>query len=278
MKNLIKLLFGSFLLTALLFSCKKDENKVYFEGGTSPVLSTTAPATMVLDTTKASATIALTFKWTNPQYKFNTGPSSQDVTYILQIDTTGSNFTNPKIQEVAIASGLSYSPTVKEFNSFFNKMELMYNKSHNIEFRIKATLAGGTAVPLYSNVLKMVITPYLDVVVPVPVEGTLWVVGDAFSGGWNNPLQAPYDAAQKFTKLSDTKYELIVNFVGGGGYKLIQKMGDWGSQYHALDGTVFTDGVFEKKDADPQFPGATVAGKYKITIDFITGKYKVEKI
>jgi hypothetical protein len=36
--------------------------------------------------------------------------------------------------------------------------------------------------------------------------------------------------------------------------------------------------VFELKDSDPQFPGATVAGKYKITIDFITGKYKVEKI
>jgi hypothetical protein len=35
---------------------------------------------------------------------------------------------------------------------------------------------------------------------------------------------------------------------------------------------------FEKKDAKQQFPVATVAGKCKINIDFITGKYKVEKI
>jgi hypothetical protein len=278
MKNIIKFLFSALFLSALVTSCKKEENKVYLEGATNPVLVASSTATMVLDPFNAVNRTAITFSWTNPDYKFNTGVSSQDVTYILQVDTTGSNFTNPNIQEASIAKELSYKPTVKEFNGFFNKMGLKYDMPHNIEFRIKATLAGGLAAPVYSNVIKIKITPYLDVAVPVPVLGTLWVVGDAFVGGWNNPLAAPYITTQKFTQISVTKYELTVDFKGGGGYKLIQEMGQWGSQYHALDGTVFSDGSFEKKDSDPQFPGATVAGKYKITIDFITGKYKVEKI
>lgn len=264
-------------MAAVFCACKKDDNKIFYEGGTSPVLTASSTAALVL-TSDNKDKVAIKFSWTNPDYKFTTGVSSQDVTYIIQMDTTGSNFTNPNIQEASISKELSTSFTVKEFNSFFNKMGLQYGISHNIEIRVKSTLTNGLSAALYSNVIKLVITPYLDVVVPVPVNGTLWVVGNAFAGGWNNPLLPPYDTEQKFTKISDTKYELIANFIGGGGYKLIQIAGDWGSQYHALDGAIFTDGLFEKKDADPQFPGPAVAGTYKITIDFITGKYKVEKI
>ena len=278
MKSIIKFLFSVLLFTTVLSSCKKEENKVFFEGGTNPVLIASNTANMVLDTTDAANRIAIIFNWTNPDYKFNTGISSQDVTYILQVDTTGSNFTNRNLQEAAIVNDLRYKPSVKEFNSFFNKMGLRYGMPHNIEFRIKATLANGLAVPYYSNVIKIVVTPYLDVAVPVPTNGTLWVVGNAFAGGWNNPLSATYTTDQKFTKLSDTKYELIVNFVGGGGYKLVQEMGNWDTQYKAMDGTVFSDGLFERKNADPTFPGAVQAGRYKITVDFILGKYKVEKI
>jgi hypothetical protein len=36
-------------------------------------------------------------------------------------------------------------------------------------------------------------------------------------------------------------------------------------------------GDFEKKNSDPQFPGAPSAGTYKITVDFQLGKYKVVK-
>jgi hypothetical protein len=280
MKNLIKSILGSFLFTAFLFSCKKDENKVYFEGGTDPVLTASSTADMVLDSTNAANVTAIVFNWTNPEYKFNTGISSQDVTYILQIDTSGSNFTNPKMQEVAIAKNLRYTPSVKEFNAFFNKMELRYGMPHHIEFRIKSTLAGGLAVPLYSNVIKMVITPYLDVAVPIPTHGTLWAIGNAFASGWDNPMKDPYTASQKFTQVSETLYTLTVNFVGGGTYKLIQDQGNWDTQYHPKYSAdvPFDAGNFEKKNSDPGWVGPASAGTYKITINFITGTYKVEKV
>src|SRR5687767_8503697 len=99
MKNLLKsLLLG--LVAVAFFSCEKDENQVVFEGGTPPLLSanvTTLPLTFVNKDQNA-----ITLSWTNPNYEFTTGVSSQDVTYTLEIDTTGANFTSPLKQTLSI--------------------------------------------------------------------------------------------------------------------------------------------------------------------------------
>lgn len=266
----------SFLI--VIFSCKKQENIIYFEGGTDPVLTASSTTPLVL-TKSTENNFALRFDWTNPNYHTTTGVSSHDVVYFLEADTTGSNFTNPKKAQLSISKDLSKELTVKELNSLFGvkQLNLVDGIPHNIEFRIKSTLVG-TAVPLYSNVIKMVITPYLDVAVPVPTDGTLWIVGDATSNGWTNPLPAPYDASQKFTKVSNTLYELTLTMPGGGNYKLIQQNGVWGTQYHMLAGGTWSGGDFEMRDADPGFPGPPTAGNYKISVDFITGKYTVVKL
>ena len=124
MKNIIKLLFGTIFTAAIIMSCKKDENKVYFEGGTNPLLQASSTAAMILLPGNA-AQKAISFNWSNPNYHFNTGVSSQNVTYILQMDSTGSNFTNPSIQEASIANDLSVSLTVKELNTYLTKLNLM---------------------------------------------------------------------------------------------------------------------------------------------------------
>ena len=287
MKNVIKLLFTTIFLTAIFLSCKKDENKVYFEGGTNPLLSATTTSPIVLLLANKDNP-AITFSWTNPDYHFNTGVSSQTVSYILQVDTTGANFTNPKIQERAISANLSVTLTVKELNTFLTKMELQYNVAHNMEFRIKSTLGNGS-VPLYSNVIKIKITNYLDYVVeppgtssavPVYSDGNLWIVGDAVASGWSNPLPSPFDVSQKFSRLTPTDvlhYQANITFNATGGYKLIQAQGVWSTQYHALDGTAKLSGDFEKKDSDPQFPSPG-AGLYKVEINFQTGSYKLTKL
>lgn len=279
MKKLFKTAVLFLAAGFLLVSCKKDEQRITLESGTPPVLRASGAPALVLTSANASAP-AIKFDWTNPNYRFTTGVSSQDVTYTLEIDTTGANFSNPRKQEVAISKDLSKEFTVKELNNLFgvSRLNLMENRPHNVEFRVKATLAGGAA-PLYSNVIKMVITPYLDVAVPVPTTGELWATGDAFASGWANPLGNPYDVSQKFTRVSNTLYELTVAMPGGGNYKLLQDNGRWDTQYHMLPGGTWAGGDFEKRDADPGFPGppATAPGTYKITVDFITGKYTVVK-
>jgi starch-binding outer membrane protein SusE/F len=274
MKNIFKYMSLCILLATLVWSCSKDEKKIYLEGGTAPALTATTTELILTDATKADE--AVTFFWTNPNYTFTTGVSSQNVNYVLEIDTTGANFTNPNKQSIAISSELSQTFIVGNLNTILaSGLMLKTGMSHNIEARIKSTLVNNSAT-LYSNVLKMTAIPFTPPpkVVP-PVEGTLWIVGDATAGGWDNPLQSPYDETQKFTRVSETLYELTVNFLGSGGYKLVQKMGAWGSQYHALDGSVVSGGDFEQKDSDPQFPSPKPAGTYKVTVDFQLGKYYV---
>lgn len=268
------------LLSVVFLACTKKENKVFFEGGTPPVLTSTASGTIVLEKDKKEE-VALVLSWTNPNYMFNTGVSSQNVYYIVQIDTAGKNFTSPKLQEMSIASDLSVSLSVQELNVFLSKMEFTPGVEQSIDIRIKATLLNGT-VPTYSNTLTLKVNPYLDFAVEPPgtpdnnyEDGELWVVGDAFASGWSNPLPSPYDVTQRFTRIDIMHYELVVEMAGGGAYKIIQKQGDWSTQYHALDGGTWEGGAFEKRDADPGFPGAPTAGTYKITINFQTGRYAV---
>jgi starch-binding outer membrane protein SusE/F len=276
MKNISKLAFLSLLLTTLIWSCSKDENKIYFEGGTAPVL--TASKTALALSFATAADDAISFSWSNPNYQFNTGISSQNVSYVLEIDTTGANFTNPNKKAIAISQDLSLTISVGTFNDYLlNQLVLKPGKSHNLDIRIKSTLIN-SSVPLYSNVLKYTVTPYAipPKVVP-PTAGTLWIVGSAVASGWSNPLPAPYDVSQKFTRVSETLYELTVPLIGGSanGYKLIQAQGNWDTQYHAIDGTVFSGGDFELKNSDPQFPAPAASGTYKITVDFQRGKYTV---
>ncbi len=279
--NFLKLILVA-SVTILFVACKKDEKQVIFEGGTNPVLtpSTTAPMVLLKDNLNNNA---ITFTWTNPNYRFNTGVSSQTVAYIIQIDSTGKNFSSSRLQEASISADLAKTFTVKEFNTFMSKMELNAGVQHSVEIRIKATLNNGS-VPLFSNVVTLKVTPYLDFAVEPPGtaannynDGNLWVIGDCFgSPNWTNPLPSPQDVNHKFTKIDLLHYELTINFVSGGGYKMIQTQGVWGTQYHALDGSAGAalSGLFEKRDADPQFasPGA---GRYKIEVNFQSGKYKL---
>lgn len=281
MKNIFKFTLLASALVTLLWACEKDEKKDYFKGGTPPVLtaSTNASADSVSLLYVDAEKTALTFKWTNPEYQFTTGVSSQDVTYTVEIDTAGANFTNPNKKQVVVSKDLSLTLKESELNDYLlNQLALQPDTEHSLEIRVIATLGSSTAVALTSNVLPLKAKPYsIPPKVTPPTDGTLWIVGNAVASGWSNPLPAPYDESQKFTKVSNTLYELTVDLIPGGGYKLIQTQGVWGTQYHALDGKADLSGDFEQKDSDPQFPAPAVAGKYKISVDFQRGKYTLTK-
>jgi hypothetical protein len=275
MKNKLLLLLSLF---AVAFgSCKKDDQMVTFQSATNPVLTASSTTALVL-TNAAKDNNAIAFRWNNPNYRFSTGVSSQDVTYTLQVDTTspsGNSFSSSIMQESSVSKDLGVTYTVKDLNAILTKMNLVENMPHSVEFRLKASLVNG-ALPLYSNVIKMMITPYLDVAVPIPAAGNLWLTGDAVSSGYANPLTGTYATSQKFTKISSTLFQLTVSMLGGGAYKLLQDNGDWSTQYHMTTGT-WNTGSFEKKDSDPGFPGPPSPGTYKITVNFKTGIYTVEK-
>ena len=273
MKNILNLLFGSFFIMATLLSCKKDEHKIFFEGGTAPVLTASSTSAMVLDSVFKNSQ-AIRFDWTNPDYKFTTGISSQDVTYILQVDTTA-DFTNPGLQEISIAKDLGVTYTIKELNAILTKLNLLENIPHDVGFRIKASLVNNT-VPLYSNVIRITITPYLDVAVPIPPTGELYVMGTAVPSGYdNNP-----PASQKFTTLSKTEFTITLAFVSGKEYKFISTLNQWQPQYggsSANGGDLGYNMGLPGQTDPPAIPTPSAGGTYKVTVNFKTGKYLVEK-
>lgn len=280
MKNIFKLLFLSVLFFAL-WSCEKDENRNYLEGGIAPVLSASQTADIPLSfATKDEEAIKLS--WTNPDYQFTTGVSSHSVAYQIEIDTAGSNFTNPQKQTVTVSSDLSKSFTQELFNDYLlNQLVLKPGTPHNIEIRIKSFLENNSAL-LVSNVLPFTVIPYaIPPKVPPPTTGHLYIVGNATPGGdasgWNNPVPIP---SQEFTMISPTLYEITIALIGGKEYLFLPLNGDWGHKYAVADNTVpgLSAGGDFKYDASDNFPGPDASGNYKISVDFQRGKFTVTKL
>jgi hypothetical protein len=275
MKNKLTI-FLSALLFLMLWSCKKDEHKDYFEGGTAPVLSSSPTGSIPLSfTTKDQEAIRLS--WTNPEYKFTTGVSSQNVSYQLEIDTTGSNFTNPQRKVIALSNNLGITISQNDFNDYLlNQLVLKPGVSHNVEMRVTSLLTNNS-VPLYSNVLKFAVTPYsIPPKVTPPASGKLFITGSATPKGWMGGGD-PEVPAQQFTQVSPTLYVLNhINLTGGQSYLFVPAYGDWNAKYGgtgANNKNNVNGDDFKANGGDLLAPATS--GDYKIQVDFQRGKFTV---
>ena len=278
MKNKL-LTIISFLLLVFSWACKKEENRIFFEEGTPPVLSASKTGNIPLSFANKDLE-AVKLSWTNPEYKFTTGPSSQGVNYQLEIDTTGADFTNPQRKILTISNDLSLTLSQNVLNDYLlNQLQLTSSVPHNIEFRVRSTI--GAAIPLFSNVLKFTVTPYaIPPKVDPPASGELYIVGNATPGGdatgWNNPVPVP---GQKFTKISPTIYEITIALNADKSYLFLPVNGSWAVKYGGV-GANNTNNVngddFKIQGGDLKAPG--ISGNYKIQVDFQRGKFTLTKL
>ncbi|MBI2283021.1 MAG: SusE domain-containing protein [Bacteroidetes bacterium] len=276
----MKTRFLKFLLIGAAFclvnACTKDEARDTFVGSTAPALTASVSSTIPLAYATADQE-AVKLSWTNPNYQFASGVSSQDVSYLIEIDTTGANFTNPSRQTVSLSKDLSVSFTQAQLNDYLlNQLQLKAGIAHNLDIRVTASLAAA-ATKVVSNVLKFTVTPYaIPPKVAVPSSGDLFLVGSATAGGWNNPVPVP---SQKFTKISATLYEITVPLTGGQEYLFLPVNGDWSHKYAVKDKTLagLADGGDFGYDKNDNFPGPATSGTYKISVDFQRGKFTVTK-
>jgi hypothetical protein len=268
-------LLSSSIFLFLLFSCKKDENKVYLEGGVAPTLTSSVVSVVPLaNATKNEE--AVKFVWTNPNYKFNTGISSQNVNYSLQIDTAGANFSSKLLQTVStVSKDLGVSITQYEMNVVLLKMGFDFGVPRNVEFRLIASLGSVTETKQVSNVVKLSVTPfYIPPVLPYPTTGELFLVGDATNGGWSNPVPVP---TQQFTKIDSGLFQITLPLNGGKEYLFLPKNGDWSHKYACKDKKVsgLNAGGDFLPDASDNFPGPSAGGNYKIIVNFHIGTFSV---
>jgi hypothetical protein len=280
MKNIFKTVLFLVIFSCAFWACKKDEAKDYYNGGTNPVL-TASTDSIRLSYANASQT-AVTFSWTNPNYQFTTGVSSQNVAYKIEIDTAGSNFTNPNRQTISVSKDLSLTLTTSTFNDYLlNQLQLQPGVSHKLEVRVSANLVNNSAV-VPSNVLKYAVTPYaIPPKVAPPSSATLFIVGSATPGGgshgWDNPISQNV-SVQQFTQVSTTLYTITLPLIGGGEYKFIAVNGSWNDQWSIA----VNDDPNEVNGGDFVFNGQNIlapaaSGNYKIDLDFQRGKFTVTK-
>jgi starch-binding outer membrane protein SusE/F len=286
MKNFFKLIFCA---VVVLTSCKKEESVAYYEGGTDPVLTATSNSgsdVINLSVSDSSAT-ALWLSWTNPNYMFNYGASSLSVNYLVEIDTTGSNFTNPKRAQISISQLTDTALTGGRINNYLaNGMGLDTSFAHNLEVRVTAfinTSGNGVGTLLYSNVKSFTAKPYFPPpAVTPPATGDLYIVGDATAGGWNNNSSPAPDGIgnQNFTQISPTEYKITIPLIADKEYKFVEVAGSWDTQWSTAT---------EPNSGDPatlnynlKFNGGncrapSASGTYLIDVNFQNGKVTLIK-
>lgn len=269
----------------LLASCSKDYAKVYFEGGTTPVLTSTVTADSIPLPLSDTTAPAVTFSWTNPNYQYSDGVSSMDVTYYLEFDTT-TNFNSgaggTPLATVGLSSALSQSYTVSQLNALLaDQMVLSTGNQHTMDVRVESFIEPFTSTSspvglLSSTPLTYTVTPYaIPPAVTPPPNDSLYIVGAAVAAdNWANPIPAADIPSETFTEISPTKYQITLALVGGAEYKLISSNGSWTNQWSVA--TVDTEpngGAFVFNGANCITP--TASGTYTIVVNFQTGNFTV---
>jgi len=204
---------------ALLSACKKDKLATVAQNISEPVISSPADATAI-DVTIADSSQQLNIQWAAPNYGVKAV-----VSYFVQVDTAGKNFS--KFYTLANTSANSLSMSYNTLNGkLMNGLNLAQNALASIEIRIGSAIYGKDTV--YSKPVKLAFTTL--------AVNQLWLPG-SYEG--YNPAAAPTIPATN----TPTVYQGYAYFSQPGNFKFTSapdyghiNYGDGGN------GTLTTDG------------------------------------
>lgn len=188
------------------------------------------------------------------------------VTYAGVFDLTGSN--EFLILPVNGDWSHKYSVADKSVSGLNTGGSFGYDLSDNIP---GPAVSGKYLISIDFQAGKFTVTPFNGV-----LPSNLFIVGDATSGGWNNPVPVP---GQQFTRVNSTQFELTTTITGGKQYLLLPVNGDWSHKFSVDDNSIASlkaGGTF-KYDAPANFPGPDASGNYKFVVNFANYTYSVSK-
>jgi hypothetical protein len=280
MKRYLNQIIGLTGSVIVLFSsCIKEQSTVVYEGGTPPVLTSTATDSISLPASDTTAT-AVTFNWTNPNYNFSNGTNSLSVNYYLEVDTVGDNFAHAA--QVGISSSLTQTFSVSQFNTILtNQLLVDTGVTLNLQIRIVSFLPPLTSsspitAVLYSDTLNYTAIAYLPPPAVPQLPGALWITGDATGDGWMTAGTPATIAGQQMTEVTPTLWTITMPLIGGQQFLLVPA-NTWTNKYATNDGTGIetgSGGTFAY-NAGNNFTGPTSSGTYTITFNFQTGLFTI---
>ncbi|WP_310560338.1 SusE domain-containing protein [Flavobacterium sp.] len=273
MKKFFKIVFAILLIVASAYSCTDDSLKAVAETpAEGKFLLTNSASEIVLDKMDANVNIAVKFSWDNTSWYGIDTP----LTYTLQMDKSDGEFVSP--QEIAIASGNTISLTHADLNAKAFALELAPAVASKIKVRLKANLKYG-ALPIYSNVSTLTITPYNTLILKYPMPAELYLQGDAVPSNWGTPVTD----IQKMTQIDDHRFGLIVTLTGGKNFAVISAASTWSDPAYVTmeaNANPQSNGTFEPRGSATSWGGnpiksPAVSGVYQVILDFTTGTYSI---
>lgn len=153
MKNIFKLLTLAATTTLVINACTRVDDLPYHENGTSVIL--TASKTSVAPTPADSITSVIAFSWTSPRY----ATDSNSYKYILEIDSTGRNFSKESTK--IVVGNRSTTLTGKELNAILLNYGFTLGTPYDLDVRVTSSYNNNNERFL-SNVVKVKVTPYND--------------------------------------------------------------------------------------------------------------------
>ena len=273
MKKFFKIVFAIVLIVVTASSCSDDTLMSVAEPpAEGKFLLTNSISDIVLVPKDADKNIAVTLNWDNKSWYGIDTP----LTYTLQMDTNDGEFTSP--QEVSILSGNNISLTHADLNAKAFALKLAPEVASKIKVRLKANLKYG-AVPIYSNVSTLTVTPFSTLILKYPMPAELYLQGDAVPSNWGTPVTD----IQKMVQIDDHRFGLIVALTGGKNFAVITAASTWSDPaYVTLDANTIpqSTGNFEPRGSATNWGGApikspAVSGVYQVILDFTTGTYTI---
>jgi hypothetical protein len=250
----------------LFDACQKDDVKAVINPASGVSMTLTPSATtVVLDSTAAATTTAATLTWNAPNYGVQVS-----VTYTLQIDSMTGGFINPTIVNLGNVATQAY--TKAALNLLALNYKLKPAVAGQIQFRVKADIGVGYQ-SIYSAAVPITITPYSLVIPPkFPVPDSLYIVGSATAGAWNNPVPTP---SQKLTKIDYHTFGAVLQLTTGNAYDFLPVNGNWANKYNVSSSSAnpLSDSFQPSQGPGSDIPAPAASGLYKIIVDFVTGKY-----
>ena len=182
MKYLLKISLFTVMLATVFTACKKVDNLPFYANGTAVVL--TGSSANITPTPSDSSKVVATFSWTNPNY----ATDSNTQKFILEIDSTGRNFSKSTVSIVIGKPSISF--TGQQLNNILAAFGFAGGQTFSFDVRVTSSY-GNNNEQLKSNVLSVKLTSYLVPITLVPsstADLTLLVSNasnKAISFNWN---------------------------------------------------------------------------------------------
>jgi hypothetical protein len=273
MKKFFKILFAIVLIVVTASSCSDDTLMSVAEPpAEGKFLLTNSTSEIVLNKKDADKNIAVTLNWDNKSWYGIDTP----LTYTIQMDNNNGEFVSP--QEIAIASGNNISLTHADLNAKAFALKLAPEVASKIKVRLKANLKYD-ALPIYSNVSTLTITPYSTLILKYPMPTELYLQGDAVPSNWGTPVTD----IQKMAQIDDHRFGLIVALTGGKSFAVISAASTWSDPAYVTmeaNANPQSSGTFEPRGSATNWGGTPIkspvaTGVYQVILDFTTGTYSI---